>query len=104
MTLELIWIKDLLTKINFPPECHMRLYGDNKTTIHIAKNDVFYERTKHIEVDCHIVRKKLEDKIIVAKHISSRHQLADRLTKSLGKTRIDFICDKLGMYDVYAPA
>ena len=45
----------------------MRLYGDNKTTIHIAENVVFYERTKHIEVDCHIVRKKLEKKIIVGR-------------------------------------
>jgi len=48
----------------------MRLYGDNKTPIHIAKNDVFHERTKHIEVDYHIVRKKLEDKIVVVKHVS----------------------------------
>jgi len=40
----------------------MRLYGDNKTAIHIVENDVFYKRTKHIEADCHIVRKKLEDK------------------------------------------
>jgi len=43
----------------------------NKTAIRIAENVVFYERTKHIEVDCHIVRKKLEEKIIVAKHVSS---------------------------------
>ena len=104
VTLELIWIKHLLTEIDFPPECPIRLYGDNKAAIHIAENDVFHERTKHIEVDCHIVRKKLENKIVVAKHVSSRYQLADFLTKPLGKITIDFICDKLGMYDVYAPA
>jgi len=51
----------------------MRLYSDNKTAIHIVENDVFHERTKHNKVDCHIIRKKLEDKIIVAKHVSSGH-------------------------------
>jgi len=71
VTLELIWTKDLLTEIDFLLECPMRLYGDNKTTIHITENDVFHERAKHIEVDCHIVRKKIEDKIIVANHLSS---------------------------------
>ena len=70
MILELIWIRDLLTEIGFPSECPMRLYGNNKATIHIAENVVFYERIKYIEVDCHIVRKKFEKKIVVAKHVS----------------------------------
>jgi len=42
--------------------------------------------------------------IVQARHVSSGHQLADLLTKSLGKTWVNFICDKMGMYDVYAPA
>ena len=70
VTLELIWIKSLLTYIGFSLECPMRLYGGNRAAIHITENDVFHQRTKHIEVDCHIVRKKLEDKIVVAKHVS----------------------------------
>jgi len=60
----------------------MRLYSDNKTTIHIDENAVFHDRSKHIEIDCHIVHKKLKEKIVVVKHVSSRHQLTD-LTKSL---------------------
>ena len=104
MTLELIWIIHLLTEVDFPSECPMRLYGNDKATIHIAKNAVFHERTKQIEVDCHIVRKKLEEKFIVTKHVSSGYQLADLLTKPLGRIRVNFICDKLGMYDIYARA
>jgi len=49
-----------LTEIDFSPEYSMRLYGDNKVTIHIVDNVTFHERTKHIELDCHIVHKKLE--------------------------------------------
>ena len=47
----------------------MRLYDDNKTTIYIVENTVFHERTKHIEIDLPIVRKKLEEKIELAKHV-----------------------------------
>ena len=46
MTLELIWIKDLLTRL-VPPRVSMRLYGDN-AAIHVAENVVFQEREPNI--------------------------------------------------------
>ena len=57
---ELIWLKHLLQELRFGNDEHMRLICDNQVALHTSSNPVFYERTKHIEVDCHFIRKKIE--------------------------------------------
>jgi len=103
-TCELVWIKQLLQELQFCEVKQMKLYCDNQTALQIASNPVFHERTKHIEIDCHFVREKLLSKEINTEFVSSNDQLADILTKSLRGPRIQFICLKLGAYNLYAPA
>nr|GEX75864.1 uncharacterized mitochondrial protein AtMg00810-like [Tanacetum cinerariifolium] len=101
-TCELVWLRNLLGEIGFPQSKPMKMWCDNQAAIYVATNPVFHKRTKHIEVDCHFTREKLEDGTITTPHIRTESQLADVLTKAFPGTRINSICNKLGMINIYA--
>lgn len=46
---------------------------------------MFHERTKHIEIDLHFVRDEVLRRNIRLSHVNSTNQLADILTKPIGK-------------------
>ena len=56
--LELTWLKYILQDLKVLLFESVLLYCDNQAALHIAANPVFHKRTKHIEIDCHIVREK----------------------------------------------
>ena len=60
VTWELIWLKQLLQELRFGKDEQMMLVCDNRAALLIASNPVFHDRTKHIEVDCHFIREKID--------------------------------------------
>ncbi|XP_070031713.1 secreted RxLR effector protein 161-like [Nicotiana tomentosiformis] len=56
---EVTWISRLLGDFGVSCSSLVPLFCDNQAALHIARNHVFHERNKHIELDCHFVRHKL---------------------------------------------
>jgi hypothetical protein len=76
-------MKQVLEDLKIQCEGPMKLFCDNKLAISIAHNPVQHDRTKHIEIDRHFIKEKLDSGLITTAYIPSGHQLADVLTKDL---------------------
>ena len=58
--------------------------------------------TKHIEIEKHFIKEKLEGRLICMPYVRSGSQLADVLTKGLNGATFDGIISKPGMENIYS--
>ncbi|XP_031270507.1 uncharacterized protein LOC116128878 [Pistacia vera] len=93
---EVMWLVQLLIELGFPKLIPVPLHCDNQVANHIASNPMFHERTKHVDIDCHIVREQLKLGLIQTAYVPSLEQPADLLTKALGSTLHSKLLHKLG--------
>ena len=98
-----IWIKRVLEELRMNFDLPIKMYCDNMAAISICHNPVQHDRTKHVEIDRHFIREKIDDGIINLKYIPSREQIGDVFTKGLSKDKFEYFIGKLGMFNIYGP-
>nr|CAN70115.1 hypothetical protein VITISV_020105 [Vitis vinifera] len=99
-----IWLNRLLEELRVPLKHPMVLYCDNQAAISIAKNPVHHDRTKHVEIDRHFIKEKIEEGVFKVSYTPTNCQTADILTKALTRVNFEDLTEKLGMINIYNAA
>ena len=96
--MEILWLRRLMSEIGLTQD-KSQLYCDNKATICISENPVQHDRTKHVEVDRHFIKEKLESGVVELPFVRSEDQLADILTKAVNSRSLTNVLGKLSFRD-----
>ncbi|KAL0462180.1 UNVERIFIED_CONTAM: Retrovirus-related Pol polyprotein from transposon RE1 [Sesamum latifolium] len=95
---ELQWVTYLLHDFGIPVITPIPLFCDNQAAIHITANPVCHERTKHLDIDCHIVRDQYKLGFINPTFVRSKEQIADVFTNSLPRPLFLHLLSKLSLF------
>jgi hypothetical protein len=67
-----LWLRRLLLELGLFEDKPIMLYCDNKTAINIANNPVQHDRTKHVQIDRHFIKDKLDEGIMCMPFVGTR--------------------------------
>ncbi|GKB52121.1 retrovirus-related pol polyprotein from transposon TNT 1-94 [Tanacetum coccineum] len=90
---ESIWLKGLLIELGVNLRSVI-VNCDNQSAIHLSRNAMFHERTKHINVRYHFIREIVESKEIGVAKIGTKDNAADVFTKVVPGTTTDSTMEK----------
>jgi len=91
---EVLWIKKLLNDLKID-EFKINVLCDNQSAIHLSKNPIMHQRTKHIDIKYHYIRECIQQHDIIIKHIESQMMTADIFTKPLAFPIFSKLCGKV---------
>ncbi len=80
---ELMWLRSIMSELDFAPDKPITLYGDNQASISVAKIPVGHTRSKQIDIRFQYLRELVERDIITIEYIATTSMLADGLTEPL---------------------
>ncbi|GKA39273.1 retrovirus-related pol polyprotein from transposon TNT 1-94 [Tanacetum coccineum] len=93
---QVFWMRSQLTDYGLGFN-KIPMYCDNKSAIALSCNNVQHSRSKHVDIRFHFLKEQVENGVVELYFVNTEYQLADIFTKALGRERIEFFINKLGM-------
>ena len=81
------------------PQTPTIIHKDNQSAIPFARNPIQHARSKHIDIQYHFIREKIEAGEIELVYTPTELMTADALTKALAKPRFEKLVRDLQLYD-----
>ena len=96
---EAIWLQGLLDDLGVGQK-QVTVFCDSQSAIHLAKNQVYHARTKHIDVRYHFVREIIEEGGVLVQKIKTDDNPADMLTKVMTTIKFNHCLDLINIAKV----
>ena len=93
---ESMWLRGLLNE-PWLKQKTVKIFCDNQSAIQLIKNQVYHERTKHIDVKLHFIRDEVAKGSVAVIKIHTDINPADMLTKVLPTAKFKFCVDLIGV-------
>ena len=92
-----VWLSNIMTQTGYNLDVSIKIYVDNVSTINLAKNSVFHQRSKHIDIRYHFLQDQVGKNMIKLEYSRLEDQIADILNKPLKIDAFIKLRDLLGM-------
>ena len=96
---EAAWLSGLVNELGFKQDS-MVLHCDSQSAIHLAKNQVYRARTKHIAMRYHKIKEWVLSGDISLSKILTSENASDMLTKPVPTDKFKHCLDLIGVYSL----
>ena len=93
---EAVWLKMVMEELGHEQE-KISLFCDSQSALHLARNPAFHSKTKHIRVQYHFVREKVEEGTVDMQKIHTKENIADFLTKAVNTDKFSWCRSSCGL-------
>ncbi|KAE8683472.1 hypothetical protein F3Y22_tig00111208pilonHSYRG00305 [Hibiscus syriacus] len=93
---EAIWLKMLLEELGHNQE-YVSLFCDTQSALHLVRNLTFHSRTKHIRVQYHFIREKVEEWMVDMQKIHTKDNIVDFMTKAINVDKFTWCRSSCGL-------
>jgi hypothetical protein len=96
---EALFLREYLMELGIiESEKAMKIYSDSQSAIHLMKNPVLHQSTKHIRVSAHFIRECYQKGLVKVQFVPTKQQLADFLTKAMTREKMELCRSGVGLY------
>lgn len=94
---EAVWLLQLCAELRFDATIPLVIKCDNQSAIKLAESDGYRQRSKHIDIRFHYIRKKINDGTIKVEFLNTEKMVADSLTKAVPGNKNNFCAKSMGL-------
>ena len=91
------FLRQLLADMQGTDVKSVNIHVGNQGAIALAKNPVYHQRSKHIDIRYHFIRSEVQEGAVSLSYVQSERNIADLFTKPVSKVKLKLFFNVKGM-------